>query len=221
MNTFFTKSFAALNILRSNKSELVKISTDIYLNSVRSFHIDTILLKTTSPIINASLTKQFYQNNHIKLISTTPNSYIQEKISALQIKKRPIRKKRPLDEDDQKPPGLYDVVAFATAEEYRLEELIKGLKQQNLYDPKRVDNNLDAVHAIAKYQVGAEPRELFFFREGTVVMWNVTELESSNVLSFLKSFEQDSYSERLLQNEAEFMNYKYLCVELFKELRTG
>lgn len=133
---------------------------------------------------------------------------IQEKISSLQLKKRAARKKRPLDEEIQRPPGLYDIVAFATAEEYNLEGLITGLKNEDLYVPRAIDNT-DVVHAVAKYQVDKEPRELFFFREGSVVMWNVTDLESSNVLNFLKEYEQDGYSEKLVQNESELMNYRH------------
>lgn len=134
---------------------------------------------------------------------------IQENISSLQIKKRPVRKKRTLEDDEPKQPGIYNVVAFATAEEYNLETLVDGLIKQNLYQPKAIDNNSDVVHAIAKYQVGAEPREIFFFREGSVVLWNISELESSNLLTFLKQYEQDSYSERLVQGEVELMNYRH------------
>jgi len=40
----------------------------------------------------------------------------------------------------------------------------------------------DVVHVLAKYPTSEEPRELFFFREGTVVFWNVPDLERYNVL---------------------------------------
>lgn len=138
-----------------------------------------------------------------------PSHAIQDNISSLQIKKRPVRKKRTLEDEEQKQPGLYNVAAFATAEEYHLESLIEALKKQDLYDTKAIDSNLDVVRAVAKYQVAKEPREIFFFREGSVVFWNIPELESSNVLGFLKQFEQDSYSERLVQGEVELMNYRH------------
>lgn len=136
------------------------------------------------------------------------NNYSQDKISSLSLKKRTIRKKR---EEQQQPlkPGLYSVVAFATAEEYNLEALITGLKGQNLYEPGLIENNPDVVHAVAKYQVNSEPREIFFFREGSVILWNISDLESSNVLNFLKTYEHDGYSDVLIQGECEFMNYKY------------
>lgn len=47
-----------------------------------------------------------------------------------------------------------------------------------------------------------------------MVLWNVTDLESSNILSFLRQFEEDSYSERLVQSESEVMKYKYATTEM-------
>jgi uncharacterized Rmd1/YagE family protein len=140
---------------------------------------------------------------------TTDSHGIQDNISALQLKKRLIRKKKILEDELSRPPGLYSVAAFATAEEYDLEALIKGLKELDLYEPKVIKNTSDVVHAVAKYQVESEPREIFFFREGSVVLWNVTDLESSNVLKFLRQYESDSYSERLVQQENELMNYRH------------
>lgn len=67
----------------------------------------------------------------------------------------------------------------------------------------------DVVHVEARYQVGVEPREIYFFREGTTVFWNVSELESSNVLSFIRQFEQNSYDERLVHDESEAMPYTH------------
>lgn len=143
-----------------------------------------------------------------RYVSQSTAQAIQD-ISSLQLKKRGARKKRTLDEEIGRPPGLYDTVAFSTAEEYNLEALVDGLKQQNLYEPKTIDNNSDVVHAVAKIQVASEPREIFFFREGSVVLWNVTDLESSNVLSFLRKYENDSYTDKLVQMEVEIMNYKH------------
>lgn len=69
------------------------------------------------------------------------------------------------------------------------------------------------VHATAKYQVENEAREIFFFKEGAAVLWNITDLESSNLLNFLKKYQYDGYSERLSQSESEIMNYKYQSEE--------
>ena len=55
-----------------------------------------------------------------------------------------------------------------------------------------------------------EPREIYFFSEGSVVFWNVSELERKNVLSFLKPYEEDSYDKALVESEGnERMVYAY------------
>lgn len=108
------------------------------------------------------------------------------------------------------------MLAYATAEEYDLERLVNGIVKQELYDPKKflssADNGVDpdVLYVSAKYQVdGKEPRDIFFFREGTCVLWNSNELESSNVLKFLQQFEAKSYSPAVVQNEKEGMFYDY------------
>lgn len=67
----------------------------------------------------------------------------------------------------------------------------------------------DVLFATAKYKIGHEPRQIFFFRDGSAVFWNFTELEVSNILTFLKSFEEEPYSERIVNREREIMKYKY------------
>lgn len=133
---------------------------------------------------------------------------IQEHISSLQLKKRPLLRKKPVRtlEESQ---GVYNITAFSTAEEYDLEDLVKGLKQEDLYTPYKIESNNDVIHAVAKYSLESEPREIFFLREGSVVLWNITELESSNILNFLRPYEHDRYSERIIQEEVDTMGYKH------------
>lgn len=111
-------------------------------------------------------------------------------------KKRPgLRKKRSEHQEKMAKNGYFNVTAYATAEEYDLEKLLAALKTQDLYEPKKFfssddSSEPDVLYATAKYQVGTEPRGIYFFREGTVVMWNCSDMESSNILGFLKTFEQ-------------------------------
>lgn len=67
----------------------------------------------------------------------------------------------------------------------------------------------DVIHAVPKYEVGHEAREIYFFREGTVVLWNIPELESGNVMKFLKNYEDTGYSGGMVQGESEMMSYSY------------
>lgn len=108
-----------------------------------------------------------------------------------------MRKRRSEHHEKLQDSGYFSVMAFATAEEYDLEKLLVALNEQNLYEPKKffnsddsTENQPDVLFATAKYQVGKEPRGIYFFREGTVVMWNFSDMESSNILGFLKNFEQ-------------------------------
>lgn len=112
------------------------------------------------------------------------------------IKKRAgFRKKRSEHQEQMAQNGYFTVNAFATAEEYDLEKLSVALKAQNLYETRKFFNtddesDSDVLFATAKYQVGNEPRGIYFFREGTVIMWNFSDLEISNILAFLKNFEE-------------------------------
>lgn len=107
--------------------------------------------------------------------------------------------------------GFWNIKALTTAEQYDLEKLAEGLSRQNLYIPNKIclstSSYPDAIHAVAKYEVAEEPREIFFFEEGTLVTWNMGDLESANLLSFLKEYEEGSYSDYLVQEESESMNY--------------
>ena len=62
----------------------------------------------------------------------------------------------------------------------------------------------------ARYQVDSEPREIYFFREGSTVFWNMPELETSNVLNFIKQFEENSYDDRMVHDESESMQYTHV-----------
>ncbi|XP_067015792.1 required for meiotic nuclear division protein 1 homolog [Anabrus simplex] len=194
-------------------------------NACRTFNVPPTLLdigngRTFSGLFNIATTGIF-QQHCVRSLSTKTSQGIQEKISSLQMKKRPLRKKRPTagEEDDGIKPGFWNVTAYATAEEYDLEKLLTSIQQQELYNARKLTNcpelgpatvnDLDVVYATARYPVGDEPREIFFFREGSAVFWNMTELECNNVLVFLRAFEQNSYDERLVQEECDIMPYSY------------
>lgn len=135
----------------------------------------------------------------------------QNNYSSVQLKKRP--KKRKSLSTNEEINTSYRMKALATSEEYNLESLVEGLIEQNLYIPSSINtstNSLpDVVHAVAKYEVNHEPREIFFFREGTIVMWNISEIECENLLEFLKKYEQNRYMDFDVQSESEVMCYNY------------
>ncbi|XP_037092687.1 required for meiotic nuclear division protein 1 homolog [Pollicipes pollicipes] len=111
-----------------------------------------------------------------------------------------------------------EVVAYSTAEEYSLEGLVRGLQEQNLYHPSAMSEDVhDVLHVAARYTLGAEPREIYLFREGTVVFWNVPELERRSVLDFLRQFEEGSYDSATVEEESDSMPYSY--TEVFNKTR--
>lgn len=70
----------------------------------------------------------------------------------------------------------------------------------------------DVLHVSARYQVDREPREIYFFREGSVVFWNVSEIERKDVLSYLKPYEDSGYEKPVILEGSEKMIYTYTQV---------
>lgn len=128
---------------------------------------------------------------------------------------RALRKKR-LAIDELSALGFLNTRGYTTADEYNLEDLHAALKQQNLYETKRffsTDNlgvEQNVLFVTAKYPTGEQPREIFFFREGSVVFWNCNDIETNNVLNFLRNFERESYVSALVHGESEVMPYTYI-----------
>jgi len=67
----------------------------------------------------------------------------------------------------------------------------------------------DVIHAVSKFHVTNEPRHLYFFREGSVVGWNVSDLEVSSLINFVAEHEIGSYDDHIVMDERESMYYAY------------
>lgn len=171
--------------------------------------------KTQSPAYNRCIVHTRLVHNFAVHLQKhkLQESEVLENVSTFQIKKRSPRRNVLSDDNTIPKPNTWRVKALATAEEYNLEALVYGLLNQQLYIPMKISTSntsvSDVVHAIAKYEVGYEPREIFFFREGSIVMWNISDLECGNILQFLKNYEQHRYSDELVNTESELMNYTY------------
>ncbi|XP_021947376.1 required for meiotic nuclear division protein 1 homolog [Folsomia candida] len=104
----------------------------------------------------------------------------------------------------------FPVFAYATCEELDLERLHGGLIADDLYIPNVLSDDMDdVIHASAKYKISDEPREIFFFRDGAIVFWNMPSTECMNVLKFLKPYEHESYDPDQVTEEVEYMRYNY------------
>ncbi|KAG1678726.1 Required for meiotic nuclear division protein 1 [Nymphon striatum] len=147
-------------------------------------------------------------NTSAKLLIEEKTSGILTKISALHAK-RPARKKIAGTQDEEQT-GFLSVVAYSTAEEYDLEGLNASLFKQGLYQPTSMPEDMhDVLHIAATHQVGKEPREIYFFREGSVVFWNISESEQKSLLSSIKKFATNLYTDSLVENEFESLEYTY------------
>ncbi|KAF2354372.1 protein of unknown function DUF155 [Trinorchestia longiramus] len=151
----------------------------------------------------------------------------------------------------------YKVAAYASADEYDLEELLKGFQKLGLYERSNhhiakanaalglsqghdleedskfkeaeqqvrgfnfsstsshdeldcIPDITEVLHVIGQYKISSEPREIFFFRDGSLVFWNIDELERSNILTYVKQFcLGDVVSPETMDEQSESLPYSY------------
>lgn len=147
--------------------------------------------------------------------SAPPEPRIKVKVRGIQkdvfplTTKRVVRRKKPVGSEaiDKE---VFDVVAYAPAEELNLESLKESLILQGLYTPcKLPDDVVDTLHLEAKYRVDDEQREIFFFRDGAAVFWNMPLVERTAVLEFLAKYQRDSYDRHLILEEFERVEFTF------------
>ncbi|XP_076664067.1 required for meiotic nuclear division protein 1 homolog isoform X1 [Andrena cerasifolii] len=215
---------------------LSKCRGSINLNACREICTTFISCDRTlvKPVFAANLNLQFNRNNFLHTdnirYETTPSNIkaiphkIKNNYPSTQLKKRPKKRKNTFSNNDETV-GAWNVKALATSEEYDLEGLVQGLMEQKLYIPDVTFTSIsslpDVIHAVAKYEVEYEPREIFFFREGTIVMWNVSDLEGENILQFLKRYEDNRYVDYTVQSEKEMMTYTYADSGKHNHIKSG
>ncbi|XP_041350267.1 required for meiotic nuclear division protein 1 homolog isoform X2 [Gigantopelta aegis] len=122
--------------------------------------------------------------------------------------KRPARKKT-LDDKPELNDKL-NVTAYAVAEEIFLQDFQKAIEKQGLYEVQDLPVDVtDALFVRARYEVAAQPREIFFFREGSAIFWNVPGVERREVLKFILKKSTSPYDMELVIQEHEQMGFKY------------
>ncbi|KAF7990615.1 hypothetical protein HCN44_000420 [Aphidius gifuensis] len=195
------KTISSLNLIRSVSTALLCQNV----NKLQTSHIYSIFSFREK--------KLFCESKHYFCQNACFNNANKSGILGIQLKKRPVRKSKTLilDDADISQSGFWNVKGLATAEEYNLESLAEDLFKQNLYVTKKINTSgksfPDVIHAVPKYEIDQKGKDIFFFREGTVVMWNIPELESGNVLKLLRCHEESSYSRSMVQSECEVMPY--------------
>lgn len=195
--------------------------------AVRSLNLHSKLVPNGKSLPSRNFQTACVQNNLLKgknqlpSISQQTQRFVHFSIqnsssfqSAIVVKKRPLRKKR---FEEQIIDGQFTVFAYATADEYDLESLHTALTKQDLYETRKfyTEHGQDVLHVRSKYNVeSTEPRDIFFFREGSVVLWNCSEPEAKTILRNLRQFEIGPYDDNIVKEEKEIMSYAYVDKQL-------
>ncbi|XP_027028571.2 required for meiotic nuclear division protein 1 homolog [Tachysurus fulvidraco] len=118
--------------------------------------------------------------------------------------KQPSRANLPAPEED-----MMQCVAYATAEQYHLPTLCHDLIANGFFEIMDLPRDASNVLAIGT-EIASKPDDtamMFFFREGSVVFWNVDDKTIKNVMRILEQHEIQPYEVALVHWENEEINY--------------
>ncbi|XP_020483507.2 required for meiotic nuclear division protein 1 homolog [Labrus bergylta] len=119
--------------------------------------------------------------------------------------KQPSRANQPALNDDQ---DMMQCIAYATADQYHLPTLCHDLISHDFHEldlPRDASNVL--VISTDKTCKPEDEALMFFFREGSVVFWNVEEKTMKQVMRLLERHEIQPYEVALVHWENEEINY--------------
>ncbi|XP_024113783.1 required for meiotic nuclear division protein 1 homolog [Oryzias melastigma] len=119
--------------------------------------------------------------------------------------KQPSRANQPSLKQDE---DMMQCIAFATADQYHLPTLCHDLTNHGFHE---IDLPRDASNVLViSTDMTAKPDDdalMFFFREGSVVFWNVEEKTMKQVMRVLEHHEIQPYEVALVHWENEEINY--------------
>ncbi|KAG9268676.1 hypothetical protein AMEX_G17672 [Astyanax mexicanus] len=118
--------------------------------------------------------------------------------------KQPSRANLPAPEED-----MMQCIAYATADQYHLPTLCHDLIANGFFEIRDLPRDASNVLVIGAESV-SKPEDtamIFFFREGSVVFWNVTEKDVKKVMRILEQHEIQPYEVALVHWENEEINY--------------
>jgi len=140
-------------------------------------------------------------------VSKVVPSLSQAQLSALRFKTRKNKKRNQPGKDE------WSVVGYSTAESFDMLGLQEGLNEQLIYSELDIleELNGNCIAVTNKYNSDKDDlsKEIFFFKDGNIIFWNVPELERSSVLKFTNRFALQSYEEDLIYEESELMNFSF------------
>nr|XP_055028663.1 required for meiotic nuclear division protein 1 homolog isoform X2 [Misgurnus anguillicaudatus] len=119
--------------------------------------------------------------------------------------KQPSRTNQPRQEEED----LMQCIAYATADQYHLPTLCHDLIAHGFVEVNELPRDASNVLVMGTEHV-AKPSDsgtIFFFREGSVVFWNVEEKTVKTVMRILEQHEIQPYEVALVHWENEEINY--------------
>lgn len=101
------------------------------------------------------------------------------------------------------------MTALSTAESYNLEELTNAMQKQNIYELVEISDDIeeDVLPFRAKYKINDVARDIFIFREGSIVCWNCSSEEVENLVDFLSNYQLSPYDKSIVIKEKEEIDY--------------
>ncbi|KAH3885221.1 hypothetical protein DPMN_009214 [Dreissena polymorpha] len=139
--------------------------------------------------------------------STATNQDVAKKVPTKPLMKIKTKKKIRLVEDALQ----YNRVAtYPVGQELNLESLAKEIVSQDTYKivdmPTDLQGNLqDVIMTTAKYKFEGQIRDAFFFRDGTVSLWTMSESEKDDVLQLVRRHCIHPYNPVLTEQESEII----------------
>jgi len=134
-------------------------------------------------------------------------SLSQQQLNALRFKTRKSKKKNIPGK------GEWSVVGYSVAKSFDMIGLQEGLYEQLIYNQIELEDELNGscVCVTNKYATDQDEllKEIFFFKDGNVIFWNVPELERNNVIRFLSKHSMEEYDEDIIYEESELMNFTF------------
>lgn len=129
-------------------------------------------------------------------------------------KQRPNKKKSKKGSNFPSMP-MFKVKAYATADYYDLENIRISILNSEAYETVTVPNSEEADEFLCikpKYEQinEIEPRNIFFFENGSVVFWNLSNEEQRFILGLIEKHEENTYDNEIVEEESEVMNYSRL-----------
>ncbi|XP_062863664.1 required for meiotic nuclear division protein 1 homolog [Trichomycterus rosablanca] len=118
--------------------------------------------------------------------------------------KQPSRANLPAPEEN-----MMQCIAYATAEQYHLPTLCHDLMANGFFEIKDLPRDASNVLVIGT-EITSKPDDtamMFFFREGSVVFWNVDDSMIKKVMRILEQHEIQPYEVALVHWENEEINY--------------